>query len=183
MEFLKDSRYEKIFESIIFLLCGITCASLAKLDITSMSYVLSGICCIVGIFYLCAYLLMIKDNNQAILSRAIILIIIFLVIVLFLDQFLQIYPIVIAIFLFYNAIQHFTFTLDIKEIKEHHWKVDLYFSILTFLAAISFIVLGAIEEIQIEDIIFISGLVYSVQAITTIILLWKVHPSYNKRTK
>jgi uncharacterized membrane protein HdeD (DUF308 family) len=181
MDILKDSRKEKIFESSIFILVGLVCAGLALVDTVCLCYTLASICILTGVFYLFGFFLMLKEHNKEILSRAIILLLLGLIIALFQEQFLMIFPLVIAIFLIYNAINHLMFTFDIKAINEHHWKVDLVFSLILLLLGIGFVVINAIDGIKFEYVLIAGGSVNVIQGIIKIILLGKIHSSYNKR--
>ena len=107
MDFFKNSRLAKLFECIIFSFCGLTTLVLSFVDWSIMCYTLSGICFIVGIFYIYGFFSLLNENFQELLSRGIVLIILGLIITLFTEQFLGIFSLIIAIFLIYNAIRHF----------------------------------------------------------------------------
>ena len=179
MDVLKNKKSEKLFESVIFSIVGIICFTLSFFDICSLCNVLAGICLIIGLFYLFGFFYMLKDNNQSLLTRSIILILLSLIIVLFQQQFIQIIPIVICVFLIYFAIQHFSFTLDIKTINEHHWIVDLIYSLIIFLGGIVIIIIGSTDIINTTQLLKIGGILYLVAGITKILLVLKLHPSYS----
>ena len=183
MEFFKNSRFAKLFECIMFAFAGLASLILCFIDINIMCYTLAGICFLVGIFYIYGYFSLLNENFQELLSRGIVLLLLALIIILFTEQFLGIFNLIIAIFLIYNAIQHFTFALDLKAINEHHYKIDFVFSILLFLLGISFIVLDSFEAFDYRIIIMVGSSSFILFGITKLILLTKVHPSYNKKTK
>lgn len=183
MDILKNSKQEKIFESVVFALVGLICFILSFFDIIALCYTLASFCIFIGVFFLFGFFLMIKDNNQALLTRSIVLILLGLIIIFFFEQFKQIISIVICIFLLYNAIQHFSFTLDIKTINEHYWKIDLFYSIFLFLFGIIVVILDAANVVDIYLLLKIGGGAFLFSGVTKILLLVKLHPTYNKLDK
>lgn len=180
MDVLKNKKSEKIFESVIFSIIGVICFVLSFFDICILCNILAGICLIIGLFYLFGFFYMLKENNQAILTRSIILILLALIIVLFQEQFIQIFPIVICVFLVYFSIQHFSFTLDIKAINEHYWVVDLIYSLVIFFGGIGIIVFGSTDIVNTAQLLRIGGIIYSLAGVTKIFLVLKLHPSYSQ---
>ncbi len=156
-KFLKKSSWSDIIISLLFVIFGIALITRPEFIMSMISFVLGGICVVMGVLKGIDYFSSGKSDSYM-LAIAVVAVIAGIIIMFCAGIITSVFRILIALWIIYSGIMNLQTTVVWKDYQSRLWLVTLILSIVTILAGIYILVTnGAMLQIM-GAIIMIYGI-------------------------